>query len=168
MVRWFVVAAVALSMTACGSSKADPEPVQVRPLLAACVASTDTSAATPAIGDAAALPWPSPDGAQRCATGPAADGDGPLFTNAEQHSLDGAAIATAEFVEGTEVAFNQLAAACFNRDDTCPTGQMAVAVAGRIVSVASVEAPTFSGALQFTFESPTDAETFTDAVNSGR
>ena len=168
MVRWFVVAAVALSLPACGSSKADPEPVQVRPLLAACLASTDTSAATPAIGDAAALPWASPDGDQRCATGPAADGDGPLFTNAEQQSLDGAAMASAAFVEGADGAFNRLATACFNRDDTCPTGTMVVAVAGRILSVATVQTPTFSGPVQFAFASATDAETFTEAVNSGR
>jgi hypothetical protein len=36
------------------------------------------------------------------------------------------------------------------------------------MSVATVQTPSFSGTLQFAFASATDAEKFTEAVNSGR
>lgn len=167
-VRPLALASCGLLLMACGSSKADPAPVQVRPLLAECVANGTTRQGTPAIGEAAALPWASPEGARACLTGPAADGDGPLFTNAEVQMVDGAAFATATIVDDGATALNALMTACFGRDGTCPSGQVAVAVEGRVVSIATVQAATFEGSMQFAFGNEADAQAFADAVNSGR
>ena len=46
-----------------------------------------------------------------------------------------------------EAVFNRLATACFQRDATCPTGQIAVEIDGQLLSVASVQTPTFTGSL---------------------
>lgn len=166
--RLFAVAAIAVAMSACGSSKADAEPVQVRPVMAECTADGTARSDTPAIGEAAALAWDAPDGNRVCATGPAADADGPLFTNAEVQALDGTFFVSASLVDTGASAFNALTDSCFQRDTACPTGQLAVTVDGRVLSVATVQTPTFEGSVQFAFTTEADAQTFVDAVNSGR
>ena len=103
-----------------------------------------------------------------CITGPAADGDGPLFTNAEVQALEGTFFVSASIVDTGASAFNALTAACFQRDSRCPTGQLAVTVEGRVLSVATVQTPTFEGSVQFAFTTEADAQRFVDAVNSGR
>ena len=169
MSHQYLAATVAiLALAACGSSKADPAPVQVRPLLAACSADGTARSGTPVIGETAALAWTSPDGDRVCITGPAADGDGPLFTNAEVQALDGTFFVSASIVDTGANAFNALTAACYQRDSACPTGQLAVTVEGRVLSVATVQTPTFEGSVQFAFATEADAQRFVDAVNSGR
>jgi hypothetical protein len=61
----------------------------------------------------------------------------------------------ADLVPGSAGAdvFNALASACYQRDTSCPTGQMAVEVGGVLLSVSSVMSPTFSGELPITGES---------------
>lgn len=41
------------------------------------------------------------------------------------------------------VAFNALAATCFNRQPTCPTGQVAIAAGGRVVTAPTIQTPSF-------------------------
>jgi hypothetical protein len=166
-----VVAALAVGATAitsCGSSKSDPEPVQARPLLAECTVGAIPVEGTPAIGEPAVLAWRTPKGEEGCPTGPAADGDGPLFTNAETHTVNGDVVVDARFVEGAASAFNALAAACAVLDAGCPTGKIAIVVNGRVLSIATLPAVGFADTVQFLFQDSSDACAFSEAVNRGR
>ncbi len=161
-------AGLLLLLAACGSSKSDPEPVQARPLLADCTAGASTSSGTPAVGTAAVLLWRSPTGDEGCPTGPAADADGPLFTNAEAHTVNGSVVVDMRFVKGADGAFNALAAACAAQDASCPTGKVAIVVNGRVLSIAALPAAGFTDTVEFAFQDGADASAFAEAVNRGR
>jgi hypothetical protein len=142
--------------------------VQARPLLAECTVGATTSDGTPAIGDAAVLPWHSSAGDEGCPTGPAADGDGPLFTNAEAHTVNGNVVVDTRFVQGAAGAFNALAAMCVTLAEGCPTGKIAIVVNGRVLSIATLTTFGFADTVQFPFQDGADAAAFSEAVNRGR
>jgi preprotein translocase subunit SecD len=64
--------------------------------------------------------------------------------------------------------WNQLAAECFNRGQTCPSGRLAIELDGLIVSAPSVNEPQFSGSVQITGSfTETEARNLARVLQSG-
>jgi hypothetical protein len=125
--------------------------LQIRPVLFPCMEVTPKPGATldTTVGVANALP-PEAEGFiplagtnRFCQVGPSL-ADGTVFEDASAiHSVDDVWGVQANFLTGADGvdAWNALAAQCFDRATTCPTGQMAMVVDGVTISVYSVTAP---------------------------
>lgn len=149
--------------------------VHVRPVVTACPAQvalplhvTSDPAATqvlPVLGT-------DPAG-QGCGVGPA------LFTTdifvhdaAPQHSDPGSAspavvVSLRPGADG-EALWNELATHCFNRDEICPTQQIAIEYGGWVYTAPSVQTPEFAGSLQIAGSfSDLEAKILAAALNDG-
>ncbi|MEQ1701805.1 MAG: hypothetical protein ABMA25_16980 [Ilumatobacteraceae bacterium] len=133
--------------------------IQIRPVLTACfevLPGTD--------GEPLALPAPSAvpaeDNAyiplmntmQYCQVGPS-QADGTVFEPEAQNQFDsvsGTWVVYSPLRPGAdgEDVWNALAAQCFERAATCPTGQIAIVVDGVAISVATIQTPEFEGSVQ--------------------
>ena len=144
-------------------------------MLQACFPVTPTSAETlPTAdqlgeGEAGYVPLLNTD--QWCQVGPSqADGSifGPDAEATEDPTQGWMVIATLRPGAEGQDAWNVLAAECFQRLSTCPTGQLAIVLDGVAVSVASVQTPTFEGSVQIsgTF-TETEAVELANLINAG-
>ena len=108
---------------------------------------------------------------QYCQVGPA-QGTGEVFTDevsAQVDSLQGWVVQAPlrGGAEGEDV-WNALAGQCYNRQETCPTGQIAIELDGELQSVAEVQEPVFSGNVQISGSfSETEARNLAKVMNSG-
>jgi len=106
---------------------------------------TTTTSTVPASDPTQAQVLPTLDGAQ-CYVGPAA-GTGEVFERDAQATVIpgkgwGVNVNLRDNADGIGV-WNQLAAQCYNRTSTCPTGQLAIELDGTIVSYPTVNQPSF-------------------------
>jgi len=108
---------------------------------------------------------------QYCQVGPA-QGTGEVFTDGVSAQVDPSQgwVVQAPLRSGAngEDVWNNLAGQCYNRQATCPTGQIAIELDGELQSVAEVQEPTFSGNVQIsgTF-SESEARDLAKVMNSG-
>ena len=108
---------------------------------------------------------------QYCQVGPA-QGTGEVFTDgvsAEVDTVEGWVV-RAPLRGGSkgEDVWNALSSQCFNRAETCPTGQISIELDGVLQSVATVEREIFSGRVQISGSfSEDDARTLAKVMNSG-
>ncbi len=90
-------------------------------------------------------------GTQYCRVGPA-QADGTVFETDATAQLDptNGWVVTAALRPGAagEDQWNAIAAQCYERVATCPTGQLAIVVSGVAVSVATIQVPEFKGTVQ--------------------
>ena len=106
-----------------------------------------------------------------CYVGPA-QGTGEVFQDdASKNFISGSGWGVTVSLRGGadgEDVWNNLASQCYNRQDTCPTGQIAIELDGVLQSVATVQTANFNGSVQITgsFEEP-DAQKLADVINSG-
>lgn len=149
--------------------------VQIRPVLQVCMeispgATVDTTAtaagAVPPTNNAFV---PLADTDEWCQLGPS-QADGTVFegATARQDAVNGWVVdASLQSTTGQD-AWNAIAAQCFQRADTCPTGQISIVVGGVAISVASVQAPEFQGTVQIsgTF-TETEAVELANLINAG-
>lgn len=108
---------------------------------------------------------------QYCQVGPA-QGTGEVFTDEVSATVDPTTgwVVQAPLRGGSEGedVWNALAGQCYNRAETCPTGQISIELDGELQSVAEVQVPTFSGSVQISGEfSEDDARTLAKVMNSG-
>jgi len=69
--------------------------------------------------------------------------------------------------QGNDI-WNALASQCFNRAQTCPTGQLAIELDGTLQSVANVQTANFNGSVQISGSfSESDARNLARVINSG-
>ncbi len=67
--------------------------------------------------------------------------------------------------DGTDV-WNALAGHCYDKDTTCPTGQLAIELGGWLYSAPAVQTPVFEGNVQITGAwTDLDAKVLADALN---
>lgn len=117
------------------------------------------------------LPVFNSDPPQYCPVGPA-QGTGEVFED------DAAAVVVPGEGWGVQVSlrggaagedvWNNLASQCFNKQDTCPSQQIAIDLDGTLQSVATVNAEVFNGNVQITGSfTQGEAETLARVLNSG-
>ncbi|MEQ1701806.1 MAG: hypothetical protein ABMA25_16985 [Ilumatobacteraceae bacterium] len=136
--------------------------IQIRPVLGACTTvepATETSVAGQTTLPAQEAGWVQLAGTdQWCQVGPT-QADGTVFDSADVQNdpVDGW-IVTASLRPGPtgQDLWNDVAAQCFDKAATCPSGQLSIVVDGLAISVASVEIPEFQGSIQI-------SGTFTEA-----
>ena len=134
--------------------------IQVRPVLTACfdIAPVTSDAAPLSLPPPSAVPAnetayiPLAGTANYCQVGPS-QADGTVFQPDAQNQFDsvsGTWVVQAPLKAGADGKdiFNALAAQCFEKAATCPTGQIAIVVDGVAISVAAVAVPAFEGNLQ--------------------
>ena len=108
---------------------------------------------------------------QYCQVGPA-QGTGEVFTDEVSAQIDTVRgwVVQAPLRGGAngEDVWNALAGQCYNRQETCPTGQIAIELDGELQSVAEVQEPVFSGNVQISGSfSETEARNLAKVMNSG-
>lgn len=110
------------------------------------------------------------DPAQVCLVGPQ-QGTGEVFDdNAGAQIINGGWAVVVSLKGGAkgEDVWNALAAQCFDRMSTCPSGQLAIELDGELESVAEVQRRTFEGEVQITGGfSEGEARTLARVLNSG-
>ncbi len=79
----------------------------------------------------------------------------------------GVTVSLRDGADGEDV-WNNLASQCYSRQESCPTGQIAIELDGVLQSVATVQTANFKGSVQITgsFEEG-DAQQLADVINSG-
>ncbi|HRB04806.1 MAG TPA: SecD/SecF family protein translocase subunit, partial [Ilumatobacteraceae bacterium] len=108
---------------------------------------------------------------QYCLVGPQ-QGTGEVFqdnasANIIPNSGWGVTVDLRDGALGNDV-WNALAAQCFNRAASCPTGQLAIELDGTLQSVANVQTDNFKGSVQISGSfSQTDANNLARVINSG-
>lgn len=153
----------------------DTSPIQLRPVLQACFVVTPTSGETlPSagqLGDGEAGYVPLSNTDQWCLVGPS-QGDGSVFgPDAEAVELAGngwsVQASLRPGIEGEDI-WNALAAQCFQKVETCPTGQLSIVLDGAAISVASVQVPEFQGTVQISGNfTEAEARELADLINTG-
>ncbi len=143
------------------------EAVQLRPVTAECTAD-DGNTNTPS-NPAATQSLPVLGVLQRCEVGPSL-GTGAVFErDAAVQPIDASTPAVVVSLrpgaDGNDV-WNELAGHCYDRDTTCPTGQLAVELGGWLYSAPTVQTPEFFGNVQLTGAwTDLDAAVLADALN---
>lgn len=117
------------------------------------------------------LPLLSDSPIQVCAVGPQ-QGTGRVFDgHAVAQTLDSGdwvVIATLRPGPDGQDIWNALAATCFAKESTCPTGQIAIDLNGVLQSAPTVNTPTFSGSVQISGDfSQAAAAALADSLNGG-
>ena len=108
---------------------------------------------------------------QYCQVGPA-QGTGEVFTDGVSAQVDSTQgwVVQAPLRGGAkgEDVWNAIAGQCYNRAETCPTGQIAIELDGELQSVATVQEPSFQGNVQISGSfTESDARTLAKVMNSG-
>ena len=117
------------------------------------------------------LPVAGADPPQYCLVGPQ-QGTGEIFQdNAGARIIPdsgwGVTVDLRSGAAGNDV-WNSLAAQCFNRQASCPTGQLAIELDGTLQSVANVQTDNFQGSVQISGAfSESEARTLARVINSG-
>jgi preprotein translocase subunit SecD len=116
------------------------------------------------------LPVFSSDPPEYCVVGPQ-QGTGEVFTNANAVIIPGkgwgVTVDLRPGAEGEDI-WNNLAGQCYNRAETCPTGQIAIDLDGSLQSVATVQEPTFSGSVEISGSfTEGEAKNLARVLNSG-
>jgi hypothetical protein len=127
--------------------------LHIRPVVAACSAQSIevVQYTRPRAGETAVLRVYEASPSSQCTVGPTAVTADAFKTKDEIHAGEfGGWTANLTFKPGIagEDVFNTLATQCYQRDVGCPTGQIAFELDGTLLSVATVQTPTFSGSLQ--------------------
>jgi preprotein translocase subunit SecD len=109
--------------------------------------------------------------AQYCPVGPA-QGTGEVFSdNASATIIPGkgwGVVVDLRAGAKGEDTWNNLANQCYNAQTTCPTKQIAIELDGSLMSVATVEQPTFNGSVQISGSfSESEARNLARVINSG-
>lgn len=143
------------------------DPVQLRPVTAACAAD-DGGTITPS-NPAATQLLPVLNAFQRCEVGPALGTGAAFERDAAVQPIDASTPAVVVSLrpgaDGTDV-WNALAGHCYDKDTTCPTGQLAIELGGWLYSAPAVQTPVFEGNVQITGAwTDLDAKVLTDALN---
>lgn len=112
--------------------------------------STTTTSTIPASDPTQSEVLPTLDGAQ-CYVGPAA-GTGEVFQRDAQATIItgsgwGVTVTLRDGAGGADT-WNQVAYQCYNRTETCPSGQLAIELDGTIISYPTVNQPSFTGGVQ--------------------
>ncbi|MFZ4720926.1 MAG: hypothetical protein ACOYMR_15985 [Ilumatobacteraceae bacterium] len=146
--------------------------VVVRPVTGGCGVVSDLPLTTPEPDPRVEqrLPWPSGTPGSWCTVGPAAFNrevfTESTYTESTDPSVPG--MLTANLSPGAgEAAWNALASACYDRDSTCPTGQLAIEWGGILMNVATVQATQFSGTVALGTFGTTDGLALADQINQG-
>jgi hypothetical protein len=143
------------------------EAVQLRPVTAECTAD-DGNTNTPS-NPAATQSLPVLGVLQRCEVGPSL-GTGAVFErDAAVQPIDASTPAVVVSLrpgaDGTDV-WNTLAGHCYQKDPTCPTGQLAIGLGGFLYSAPTVQTPVFEGSVMITGSfTDLDAKVLADALN---
>lgn len=146
--------------------------VVVRPVTGGCGTVAELPLVTPAPDPTAEqrLPWPSGTPGTWCTVGPAALDHEVFSESSYLASVDPSVpgMLTANLRPGGgEDAWNTLAAACYDRDSTCPTGQIAIEWGGVLMNVATVQAAEFSGTVALGAFGAIDGAALADQLNRG-
>jgi preprotein translocase subunit SecD len=107
--------------------------------------------------------------AQVCGVGPQ-QGTGKVFTNASARVINGAWGVTVDLRSGSQGAdiWNALAAECFDKQTTCPTGQLAIELDGELQSAPTVNARVFNNGVEITGSfTESEAKNLARVLNSG-
>ncbi len=108
------------------------------------------------------------DGSQ-CLVGPTG-GSGEIFVrNSAAVEFSGAQgwIVDADLSSDGEAAWNAIALQCFNRLDTCPSGQLAIVLDDIIQSSPRVQQPSFQGSVAITGMDETEARSLARVIDRG-
>lgn len=117
------------------------------------------------------LPVHNSSPAQYCYVGPQ-QGTGEVFSdNASATVISGrgwgVVVDLRSGAKGEDI-WNNLATQCYNAQTTCPTKQIAIELDGELMSVATVETPTFNGSVQISGSfSSSEAKNLARVINSG-
>jgi preprotein translocase subunit SecD len=108
---------------------------------------------------------------QYCQVGPA-QGTGEVFTDEVSAQVDSTQgwVVRAPLRGGAkgEDVWNAVALQCYNRAETCPTGQIAIELDGELQSVATVQVQTYSGSVEISGSfTESEARTLAKVMNSG-
>ncbi len=107
--------------------------------------------------------------AQACGVGPQ-QGTGEVFTNAQARVINGAWGVTVDLRSGSKGSdiWNALAAQCYDKQQTCPTGQLAIELDGVLQSAPTVNARVFNNGVEITGSfSEAEARNLARVLNSG-
>ena len=107
--------------------------------------------------------------AQACGVGPQ-QGTGEVFTNAQARVINGAWGVTVDLRSGSKGSdiWNALAAQCYDKQQTCPTGQLAIELDGVLQSAPTVNARVFNHGVEITGSfSEAEARNLARVLNSG-
>lgn len=183
--RPLLLGLAALTLVAgCGSDEAYPQAtnpdgtsaIQIRPVLEACVEDADAP-------DATAVPVTSDVPAeaeglvllngttQYCRVGPS-QADGSVFAPKSKAREDGKGgwqvILQFRYATTGEDQWNAVARQCYDRAETCPTGQMAIVLHGVAHSVATVNVAYFTASIEFSGDFTEDeARDIAKLINAG-
>ncbi len=108
---------------------------------------------------------------QYCLVGPQ-QGTGEVFQDNAQATIItnsgwGVTVDLRDGAAGNDI-WNALASQCFNRTQTCPTGQLAIELDGTLQSVANVQTDNFKGSVQISGQfSESEARNLARVINSG-
>ena len=109
------------------------------------------------------------DPAQLCIVGPQ-QGTGEVFTNASAQVINGAWGVTVDLrggASGRDI-WNNLAAQCYDRSETCPSGQLAIELDGELQSAPTVNERVFDTGVQITGDfTESEAKNLARVLNSG-
>ena len=171
-------------VTACGSDESysratNPDgtsAIQIRPLLEVCAEGSDATAGT-AVPETSDVPADAEglvllvDTTQYCRVGPS-QADGSVFapkSKAVEDNRDGWVVLL-QFPYATtgEARWNEVAGQCYDRAETCPTGQVAIVIHGVAYSVATVNVPSFANNIQISGDFTEDeARDLAKLINAG-
>ncbi len=149
--------------------------VYLRPVVGTCQLVPPDAGALPDFEDdpntGQYLPLLSPGAIQLCMVGPQ-QGTGFVFDgHASAQVLDSGewgVVATLRPGPDGEDIWNALAAQCFAKQTSCPTGQIAIDLAGVLQTAPAVNTPTFSGDVQISGSfTQAEAAALADSLNSG-
>ena len=117
------------------------------------------------------LPVQGADPPQYCLVGPQ-QGTGEVFQDNAGATIIpnsgwGVTVDLRDGTQGNDI-WNGLASQCFNRTQTCPTGQLAIELDGTLQSVANVQTANFDGSVQISGSfSESEARNLARVINSG-
>ncbi len=117
------------------------------------------------------LPVHNADPPEYCYVGPQ-QGTGEVFQSNAQATIItgsgwGVVVDLQDGAKGSDI-WNNLASQCYNKEATCPTGQLAIELDGTLQSVATVQTPDFNGSVQISGSfTQSEAKNLARVINSG-